>query len=185
MHFYTPIASAPRGYKGAARRRVQQRMKVALQHGRLSPDAAPDGPDLDLSDPAFSPLGEAFAAFSAPLRPPLPARKAAVGATRNAEASEESEAYEVLCEAADVDSGAANLSMLEGLGPAPDDEGELLQMRARHAEEARDTFTLQTTKSWQEVRYWLVRPASLLHKQIRESTFASPPISLAMMRFFL
>jgi hypothetical protein len=33
------------GYKGAVRCRVQQRMKVALQHGRLSPDAAPDGPD--------------------------------------------------------------------------------------------------------------------------------------------
>jgi hypothetical protein len=147
-------------------------MKVALQHGRLSPDAAPDGPDEDLYNVA-NPIVTGLS----PSRALLPRKKTAVSrATTSAEAEafEESEAYAPLPDGATL-CPEASFGMLEGLGGAPDDEGELLQMREQHAEEARDAFALQTTKSWQEVRYWLVRPAWLMHKQIPEDAHPHPP----------
>jgi hypothetical protein len=58
------------------------------------------------------------------------------------------------------------------LGGAPDDEGELLQMREQHAEEARDAFALQTTKSWQEVRYWLVRTSMHGNSLVAETGYS-------------
>lgn len=42
------------------------------------------------------------------------------------------------------------------------DSEQLLQLRAQQAEDAKAAFTLQTTKSWHEARYWLVRVSKLL-----------------------
>lgn len=42
-------------------------------------------------------------------------------------------------------------------GGDPGDQEHLLQLRAQHVEQAQTAFALQTTKSWHEARYWMVR----------------------------
>jgi hypothetical protein len=67
--------------------------------------------------------------------------------------------------ALDFDEDDGVVLMQGSLGGGQGDRDVLLQLREQHAEQAQAAFTLQTTKSWNEVMYWMVR--SSLHRVAR------------------